>query len=140
MDGFVGDVEQEMKCTAGEPRCQPCSSPQATAKTCVDVMGYHDAREIPNYWTYAQNFGLQDHMYEPVASMSLPSHVSLVSGWSAKCPAGDANPLDCVNALSPGSRAADVDGCHLPAPQGAGQLALLTSPKAPSPTARTMKR
>ena len=27
-------------------------------------MGYHDAREIPNYWTYAQNFVLQDNMFE----------------------------------------------------------------------------
>jgi len=26
-------------------------------------MGYHDAREIPNYWSYAQNFVLQDNHY-----------------------------------------------------------------------------
>ena len=36
-------------------------------------MGYHDAREIPNYWTYAQDFVLQDHMFEPDASWSLPA-------------------------------------------------------------------
>ena len=30
----------------------------------ADVMGYHDAREIPNYWTYAKNFVLQDNMFE----------------------------------------------------------------------------
>jgi phospholipase C len=103
MNGFVEDVEQEMKCSPGETRCLPCSSPQADLKSCADVMGYHDAREIPNYWTYASDFVLHDNMYEPVASMSLPSHVSLVSGWSAKCPEGDANPMDCVTALSPGS-------------------------------------
>ena len=40
---------------------------------CVDVMGYHDAREIPNYWTYAHDFVLQDHMFEPNASWSLPA-------------------------------------------------------------------
>ena len=31
----------------------------------IDVMGYHDGREIPNYWAYAKNFVLQDHMFEP---------------------------------------------------------------------------
>jgi len=31
-------------------------------------MGWHDAREIPNYWKYAQNFVLQDKMFEPNAS------------------------------------------------------------------------
>ena len=29
-------------------------------------LGYHDAREIPNYWTYAKDFVLNDHMFEPV--------------------------------------------------------------------------
>ena len=48
-------------------------------------MGYHDAREIPNYWAYARNFVLQDHMFEPNASWSLPAHLFMVSGWSAKC-------------------------------------------------------
>ena len=27
-------------------------------------MGYHDWHEIPNYWDYARNFVLQDHMFE----------------------------------------------------------------------------
>jgi len=50
-------------------------------------MGYHDAREIPNYWSYAQNFVLQDHLFESVDSWSLPSHLYLVSG--AGCLAGE---------------------------------------------------
>ena len=29
-----------------------------------DVMGYHDWHEIPNYWDYARNFVLQDHMFQ----------------------------------------------------------------------------
>jgi phospholipase C len=49
-------------------------------------MGYHDAREIPNYWRYAQDFVLQDHMFEPNASWSLPQHLYQVSEWSAYCP------------------------------------------------------
>jgi phospholipase C len=64
----------------------------------VDVMGYHDAREIPNYWAYARNFVLQDHMFEPNASWSLPSHLFMVSAWSAICTIpGD--PTSCTNAL-----------------------------------------
>src|SRR5436305_746310 len=61
-----------------------------------DVMGYHDAREIPNYWAYAQNFVLDDHLFESDASWSLPSHLYMVSEWSAHCRIkGD--PQSCVN-------------------------------------------
>jgi len=66
-------------------------------KTTTDVMGYHDAREIPNYWTYAKDFVLQDHMFEPNASWSLPEHLFMVSEWSAHCTSGD--PQSCTNAL-----------------------------------------
>ncbi len=48
-------------------------------------MGYHDAREIPNYWQYAHDYVLNDHLFEPVTSWSLPAHNYLVSGWSASC-------------------------------------------------------
>src|SRR5947208_1782629 len=62
------------------------SSPICTAPSGrPDVMGWHDAREIPNYWTWAENYVLQDHMYEPVKSYSEPSHLYMVSGWSAFC-------------------------------------------------------
>jgi len=44
----------------------PCTEEGLSAQ-CIDAMGYHDAREIPNYWTYAQNFVLQDNMYEAMA-------------------------------------------------------------------------
>jgi phospholipase C len=82
MDGFVGQAQQGQNCTSTNPICSPC---QQQGKKCIDVMGYHDAREIPNYWTYAQNFVLQDHMFEPVASWSLPQHLYQVSEWSAYC-------------------------------------------------------
>ena len=62
-----------------------------------DVMGYHTAAEIPNYWTYAKDFVLDDHMFEPVASWSLPDHLYLVSGWSARC--SSPAPSSCVNAI-----------------------------------------
>ena len=91
MDGFIGQFRNAQK---------TCNNPDAPA--CVtgvipDVMGWHDAREIPNYWAYAQNFVLQDKMFEPNASWSLPSHLFMVSGWSANCTVpGD--PMSCVNA------------------------------------------
>src|SRR4029077_6280033 len=107
MDGFVGRGEQATGCAGtNDPACSACTQ-QATAESqqhaCIDVMGYHDAREIPNYWTYARDFVLQDHMFEPNASWSLPAHLFMVSEWSAKCSVkGD--PMSCVNALqSPGS-------------------------------------
>src|SRR5581483_9916097 len=62
------------------------------------VMGYHDRREIPNYWAYANNFVLQDAMFQENASWSLPEHLFLVSEWSAKCSI-KADPQSCVNAL-----------------------------------------
>jgi len=96
MDGFVAQAERGQGCTSVNPNCSPCQ--QATATRCVDVMGYHDAREIPNYWTYAHDFVLQDHMYEPNASWSLPAHLFMVSGWSAYC-ANALDPMSCKNAL-----------------------------------------
>jgi phospholipase C len=64
-----------------------------------DVMGYHDWHEIPNYWDYARNFVLQDHMFQADNSWSLPAHLSLVSGWSARC-SEHGNPLSCKSALN----------------------------------------
>ncbi len=63
-----------------------------------DVMGYHDARELPNYWTYAKAFVLEDHMFEPNWGWSLPAHLWLVSGWSAKC-TRPTDPKTCTNNL-----------------------------------------
>ena len=59
------------------------------------VMGYRNRHDIPNYWTYAKKFVLQDRMFEPDASWSEPAHLALVSGWSATCSAhGD--PSSCT--------------------------------------------
>ncbi|HLY48977.1 MAG TPA: alkaline phosphatase family protein [Solirubrobacteraceae bacterium] len=101
MDGFVAQAEKGSGCQTGDPDCSPCtesSTIQASESKCVDVMGYHDAREIPNYWTYAEDFVLQDHMFEPNASWSLPQHLFMVSEWSAFC-SDPMNPFSCRNAL-----------------------------------------
>ena len=50
-----------------------------------DVMGFHNADEIPNYWSYAQHFVLQDRLFEGVRSWSWPAHVELTSEWTALC-------------------------------------------------------
>ena len=95
MDGFVAQAERARRrgCVT-DPNAPACSQNAAHP----DVMGYHDAREIPNYWAYARNFVLQDHMFEPNASWSLPAHLFMVSEWSARCSIpGD--PMSCVNAL-----------------------------------------
>ena len=102
-----------------------------------DVMGYHDGREIPNYWAYARNFVLQDHMFQPDTSWSLPAHLFLVSGWSAKCAQAD-DPASCRDAVAEPGRAARraagpdrrrpglrVDRPHLPPAPAPRQLALL---------------
>jgi phospholipase C len=63
-----------------------------------DVMGYHTGKELPNYWKYANDFVLQDHMFQPNLSWSLPAHLALVSLWSAFCPTR--KPMSCHNALT----------------------------------------
>jgi phospholipase C len=92
MDGFVGQAE------SGRRGCLDPTNPACTNSSQPDVMGYHTASDIPNYWAYANNFVLQDHMFEPNASWSLPEHLFQVSEWSAACSQHD-NPASCVNAL-----------------------------------------
>ncbi len=53
-----------------------------------DVMGYHTADELPNYWAYARNFVLQDDMFAGVRGWSLAVHLDMTSEWSAKCKRG----------------------------------------------------
>ncbi len=86
MDGFVASAEQ-------------FSYP-------TDVMGYEDARQIPNYWKYAQNFALDDHFFTASLGWSLPQHLYLVSGWSALCSTTAAS--SCTN---------DILGPQTPAQQ-----------------------
>jgi phospholipase C len=100
MDGFVQQAEQGLGCSTTNPNCSPCEQDGTggvTSTKCVDVMGYHDAREIPNYWAYAHDFVLQDHMFEPDQSWSLPAHLYMVSEWSAYC-TNPYNAFSCASA------------------------------------------
>jgi phospholipase C len=100
MDGFVQQAEvgrtHFCKLHIDSPMCS------LTPKR-PDVMGYKTGADIPNYWTYARHFVLQDHMFQPDTSWSLPSHLYLVSGWSAKC-SRRGDPTSCESAVQdPGS-------------------------------------
>jgi phospholipase C len=91
MNGFV---EQQQRARTG---CEHTFDPACgRSGGAPDVMGYHTGADIPNYWAYAHNFVLQDHMFEPNASWSLPAHLFQVSEWSAKC-SRRGDPMSCVN-------------------------------------------
>jgi phospholipase C len=78
MDGFVAAAEQGSYGVVGK-----------------GAMARHTASDIPNYWSYAKNYVLNDHMFAPARSWSLPEHLFMVSAWSAKCP--DHKAMSCVS-------------------------------------------
>ena len=93
MNGFVASA------LAGKKSCADPTNPVCVNRSNgagTDVMGYHNGSDIPNYWAYAKNFVLQDHMFENVASWSLPQHLAMVSGWTASC----TNPADATSCSS----------------------------------------
>jgi phospholipase C len=86
-----------------------CTGATNTRSRVPDAIGYHTGADIPNYWAYARHFVLQDHMFEGVQSWSLPAHLDMVSGWSAKC-SDPANPMSCTtNIDNPGHPKASSD-------------------------------
>ena len=93
MTGFVAQAEQAKK------GCQSALNPGCAGSGTPDVMGYLTGAEIPNYWSYARTFVLQDHMFEPNASWSLPAHLFMVSGWSAKC-SDPSDPMSCQSDIN----------------------------------------
>jgi phospholipase C len=97
MDGFVETLVNGPNACADDrtlERCQGDLGPQDQP----DVMGYHTAGEIPNYWTYAKRFVLQDHFFAPADSWTLPSHLFLVSAWAASC-TNPQDPMSCSSDL-----------------------------------------
>src|SRR2546421_119374 len=92
MDGFLSEAEKAQ---------QNCIDPENAfcGAGPMDVMGYHAASDIPNYWSYARNFALQDRMFQPNASWSLPEHLFQVSEWSATCTQHNVAG-SCTNSLS----------------------------------------
>jgi phospholipase C len=98
LDGFVAQqiAGYNSKCGQDTPNCSGLA--QGVARH--DVMGYHTADEIPNYWSYAAHFVLQDQMYAGERSWSLSTHLDLASEWSALCT--DSNDAaTCVDSVLP---------------------------------------
>ena len=109
MDGFVRMAE-----SPGGRGCGGLTG-ICSASAPPDAMGYHDAREIPNYWRWAHDFTLQDHLFASNASWSLPAHLYLVSGWSASCTRRD-DPSSCRTDIQ-------LNGFHTSQIAGAGRRA-----------------
>jgi phospholipase C len=91
MNGFITELHRALgSCSSAlNPAC-------AGAISKPDVMGFHTGADIPNYWTYARDFVLADHLFEPIDSWSLPAHLYMVSEWSALCHRRR-DPNSCVN-------------------------------------------
>ena len=84
MDGFVSALPARLSmCWVDRtrPECDVRLGPQGQP----DVMSTQTRATIPNYWAYADHFVLKDHMFAPTDSWTLPSHLFLVSAWSAAC-------------------------------------------------------
>ena len=79
MDGFLKAA------IVARGHCADPNNPACSNNNGLDSMGYHTGSDIPNYWAYAKNFVLQDHMYEPNHDWSLPEHLWGVSEWAAVC-------------------------------------------------------
>jgi phospholipase C len=97
MDGFVNAVMDTPNPCANDrlsKKCKTLTGPQHQP----DVLGYHTAADIPNYWAYAKHFMLQDHMFAPADSWTLPSHLFLYSGWAASC-TNPHKPMTCSSDL-----------------------------------------
>ncbi len=98
LTGFIAQAEKAKRLNCANVFNPGCTQAQS-ADNPSDVMGYHDGHDIPNYWSYAKHFVLQDHMFEPNASWSLPMHLYLVSGWSARCTV-PGKAASCINDIS----------------------------------------
>lgn len=91
MDGFLAEAVNAHRHCA-DPNDPVCSNANG-----LDTLGYHTRSDIPNYWALAHRYVLQDHMFEPISSWSLPEHLWQVSAWSARCLTRKAS--SCKNAI-----------------------------------------
>jgi len=98
MDGFVYQQAATFKQTCGAkgPYCGEIENGVQRN----DVVGYHTADEIPNYWAYAQHFVLQDQLFAGVRDWSYPSHLGLFSEWVARC-TNQHDATTCVTSTKP---------------------------------------
>ena len=96
MDGFARVARDRGNLCTRKPGDSRCRRTLTGPAGQPDVMGFHTREEIPNYWRYADEFVLQERMFAPADSWTLPSHLFLVSAWSATC----TDPLDPMSCSS----------------------------------------
>ena len=115
MDGTIVALRRIGTACQANPDRPGCAEAQPGPGGTPDVMGYHTAQEIPNYWAYASRYTLQDRMFAPSDSWTLPAHLFLVSGWSATCH-DLKDPMSCrSDQRFPGRNAADDGKFWVPA-------------------------
>ena len=98
MDGFVRTVRRSGTPCDRHPSDRRCKQLRLGPRGQPDVMGFHTRAELPNYWAYADRYVLQDQMFAPADSWTLPAHLFLVSAWSADCLRLN-DPMSCVSDL-----------------------------------------
>ena len=86
MNGFIRVLGDYFSICAKRPENEKCQLTSKGPQGQPDVMSYHDDTTIPNYWSYAETYVLQDRMFAPTDSWTIPAHLYLVSAWSAYCP------------------------------------------------------
>jgi phospholipase C len=113
MNGFIrAAVVSNIYCAdhRNDPKCDHALGPQGQP----DVMSYHTRKTIPNYWRYAKEFVLQDRMFAPADSWTLPAHLFLVSAWAARCQ-NPQDPMSCASNLELDTEAqVQRDGADVP--------------------------
>ena len=93
MDGFVGQAEHGCRLRTGR-----ATAARASAERVHRRDGLPQRRRHPQLLGLRRHFVLQDHLFEPIASWSLPAHLYMVSAWSALC-AGPRTRSSCDNAV-----------------------------------------
>jgi len=96
IDGFVNETSLQFISYCKKHPSSACKGTNEIAATRHDAVGYHTSDELPNYWSYAQHFVLQDHMFSGVRSWSGPNHYELASAWSAIC----TSPTDATTCIT----------------------------------------
>jgi phospholipase C len=115
-DGYLKYVNDETTCpyyqlVSDLTVCQIKAGGANGTSGVHDVLGYRSAVDIPNFWSYAQNYTVLDNFFEGTRGFSLPSHIELVAEWVAYgATSRDMADPACLGSGNPGNPS--VAGCH----------------------------
>lgn len=97
MGHFWGDATTAMDCNGQIP--QTCLMDKFDLVQWGNINGdymscsQYQQADLPNYWTYAQNFVLGDHMFSSVQGPTFPNHLYTVAAQSAGVISDNYNPI-----------------------------------------------